>query len=96
MDNQNQQSQTSPPSSSPNAMPNYPPEKQKPIWKTDAFVVLALVIFWPLGLFLMWKYTPWRKWIKGLLTALFLIGAIPLLLIWGLIFGLKGYSFLVP
>jgi len=66
---------------------------QKPIWKTDAFTVLALVIFWPVGLFLMWKYTAWRKWVKGLLAAFFLIGAIPILLIWGLLFGLKGYSF---
>lgn len=70
------------------------PANQKPLWKTDAFVVLALVIFWPVGLFLMYKYTAWRKWVKGLLTAFFLIGAIPLLVIWGLIFGLKGYSFI--
>lgn len=65
---------------------------QKPIWETDAFVVLALVIFWPVGLFLMWKYAPWRKWIKGLLTFFFILGALPILLIWGLLFGLKGYS----
>lgn len=94
MDNRNQQSQTSPPFQSPIEISNYPPEKQKPIWKTDAFVVLAFVIFWPVGLFLMWKYAAWRKWIKGLLTFIFLLGAIPLLLIWGLIFGLKGYSFI--
>lgn len=65
---------------------------QKSIWKTDAFIVLALVIFWPVGLFLMWKYAPWRKWVKGVLTFFFLLGALPLLLIWGLLFGLKGYS----
>lgn len=66
----------------------------KPFWQTDAFIVLALVVFWPIGLFLMWKYTPWRKWVKGLLTAFFLIGAIPILFIWTLLFGLKGYSFI--
>lgn len=93
MDIQNQPSQKSLPSQSVDVMPNYSPEKQKIIWKTDAFVVLALIIFWPVGLFLMWKYTPWRKWVKGLLTAFFLIGAIPLLVIWSLIFGIKGYSF---
>lgn len=71
----------------------YNQTSQKPIWKTDAFAILALVIFWPVGLFLMWKYTQWRGWVKGLLTIIFLIGAIPLLVIWGLIFGIKGYSF---
>ena len=60
-------------------------------WKTDAFIILALVIFWPIGIFLMWKYAPWRKWVKGLLTVFFLIGVIPLLFIWSLLFGLKGY-----
>jgi len=69
-------------------------ENQKSFWKTDAFIILALVIFWPIGLFLVWKYTSWRKWVKGLLTAFFLIGAIPLLFIWSLLFGLKGYSFI--
>lgn len=69
-------------------------ENQKSFWKTDAFIILALVVFWPIGLFLAWKYTSWRKWVKGLLTAFFLIGAIPLLFIWSLLFGLKGYSFI--
>jgi len=62
----------------------------KPFWQTDAFIVLALVVFWPIGLFLMWKFTVWRKWVKSLLTAFFLIGAIPIFLL----FGLKGYSFI--
>lgn len=66
----------------------------KPFWQTNAFTVLALAIFWPIGLLLMWKYTPWRKWVKSLLTIFFLIGAIPLLFIWTLLFGLKGYSFI--
>jgi len=65
----------------------------KPFWQTDVFVVLALVLFWPIGLILMWKYTPWRKWVKGLLTIFFFIGAIPLLFIWTLLFGLKINSF---
>lgn len=67
---------------------------KKSIWETDAFIILALVIFWPAGLFLMWKFAPWRKWVKGLLTVFFLIGAIPLLFIWTLLFGLKTSSFI--
>jgi hypothetical protein len=65
----------------------------KSFWQTDAFVVLALVVFWPIGLFLMWKYAAWRKWIKGVLTFFFILAALPILLVWGLLFGLKGYSF---
>ena len=66
----------------------------KPIWQSNIFVILTLVIFWPVGMFLMWKYTSWRNWTKGLLTAFFLIGAIPILFIWSLLFGLKSYSFI--
>lgn len=66
---------------------------KKPFWQTDVFTVLALVLFWPIGLILMWKYTSWRKWVKGLLTIFFFIGAIPLLFIWTLLFGLKINSF---
>lgn len=65
----------------------------KSFWQTNAFIVLALVVFWPIGLFLMWKYTAWRKWVKGVLTFFFILGAIPILFIWGLFFGLKGFSF---
>lgn len=68
--------------------------KQKPFWQTDVFVVLALVIFWPAGLFLMWKYAGWKGWVKGVLTFFFVLGAIPSLLIWSLILGLKGYLFI--
>ena len=64
----------------------------KPIWQTDAFIVLTLLLFWPVGLFLMWKYAPWRKKAKGLLTFFFLLAALPALFIWSLVFGLKGYS----
>lgn len=65
------------------------------IWKSDAFAILALVLFWPAGLFLMWKYAPWRKGIKIALSILFLIGGIPLMLllfVWGVVVGLTGYS----
>lgn len=64
----------------------------KPIWKTDVFIVLAIVVFWPIGLILMWKYASWRKLIKGLVSFFLLLGIIPLILIWGLIFGIKGYQ----
>lgn len=68
--------------------------QSKPIWQGNAFIILALVIFWPVGLFLMWKYASWRKLAKALLTAFFLVSAIPILFIWTLLFGLKGYSFI--
>lgn len=42
-----------------------------PIWQTDAFIILTLIIFWPIGIFLMWKYVSWRKWIKTLITLFF-------------------------
>lgn len=65
----------------------------KPIYQRNIFIILALVIFWPVGLFLMWKYAPWKKLVKSLLTFFFLLGALPILFIWTFVFGLKGYSF---
>lgn len=69
-------------------------DNRKNFWQKDPFIILALLIFWPLGLFLMWKYTQWKKLTKGLLTGFFLISLVPLLFIWSLIIGLKGYSFI--
>ncbi len=44
---------------------------------------MALVLFFPLGLFLMWRFTRWQTWLKtsitvilSLLTILFIIGAV--------------------
>lgn len=79
---------TPPPPPAPPPQPN-----AVPIWQSDAFIILALVIFWPIGLILMWKYAKWRAWAKGLLTAVFLIAAAPILFIWSLLFGLNTYSF---
>lgn len=90
LDTTNQQ--LTPPSPAVNPTSQNNSSNNIPIWKNPAFIVLALVIFWPAGLFLMWKYAPWRKWVKGLLTFFFLLAALPILLIWGLLFGLKGYS----
>lgn len=93
MDNTDNPVQQQPPIQTPvQTINNQTPTK--PFWQTDVFIVLALVIFWPVGLFLMWRYASWRKWTKGLLTTFLLIGAIPILFIWTLLFGLKGYSFI--
>lgn len=36
-------------------------------------VILFLVFFFPVGLFLMWKYSNWNKVVKGAVTGLFCI-----------------------
>lgn len=51
-------------------------------WYTQTWVaVVALVLFFPLGLFLMWRFTRWEVWIKtvitvagSLLAILFIVG----------------------
>lgn len=102
--NQNQPTQPTPPLNPPQSQttqplnqPSTPPlPNQQPtssIWKSDAFIILSLVIFWPLGLILMWKYAKWRTWAKGVLTAVFLIAAAPILFLWSLLFGINAYSF---
>ncbi|MCH7577670.1 MAG: excalibur calcium-binding domain-containing protein [Chloroflexi bacterium] len=38
-------------------------------WYTQTWVaVVALVLFFPLGLFLMWRFQPWEVWIKAVIT----------------------------
>lgn len=32
------------------------------------FIILMLIFVWPVGLFLMWKYTTWNKILKGIIT----------------------------
>lgn len=32
------------------------------------FIILLLIIFFPVGLFLMWKYTKWKKFVKIIIT----------------------------
>ena len=40
------------------------------------WIIALLILFFPVGLFLMWKYTNWKKPIKGIITALILIIAL--------------------
>ena len=42
-------------------------------YKRTGWIVFWLVFFFPLGLFLMWKYSNWKKSVKGIVTAFFLI-----------------------
>lgn len=67
---------------------------QKPVWQSDAFIILFLVLFFPVGLILMWMYSSWKKWAKVLITIFFTIGALPIIFIWTLLFGIQGYSFI--
>lgn len=46
-------------------------------YKSTWFTILMLVIFFPVGLFLMWKYMNWKTWVKVVITvaiALIVIG----------------------
>lgn len=52
-------------------------------YQKTVVIVLLLIIFWPVGLYLMWKYTGWSKGIKvavsiiaGLFGALFIYSAL--------------------
>lgn len=52
-------------------------EKQKvPFYKKTWFIVLSMIIFFPLGLVLMWLFTDWSKRNKWTITAIVLLFAI--------------------
>lgn len=44
--------------------------EKKPILGNSWFIVLMLILFFPAGLFLMWKYSKWDKVVKILVTVL--------------------------
>ena len=47
--------------------------KQRKWYQTQWFTILMLIFVFPVGLFLMWKYQPWGKWIKIIVTVVVLI-----------------------
>lgn len=47
-----------------------------PWYTKNVWIILLLVFFFPIGLFLMWKYSKWGKKTKGIITAVILILAI--------------------
>lgn len=51
----------------------------KPLYCRTWFVVLLLLLFFPVGLFLMWKYTSWHKAVKIIVTACLGVSFISLL-----------------
>jgi len=69
-------------------------EKQ-PYWRRESSIIFFLVIFWPVGVILMWKYAKWRRWAKELITFLLLLGILPTVFLWstyGLVRGFQIYD----
>ena len=54
-----------------------PPSQQKNKWyqKTSA-IILLLIVFFPVGLFLMWKHSNWSKVVKIIITVIIIILAL--------------------
>lgn len=48
----------------------------KRIYEKTWFIILLIIFFFPVGLFLMWKYTRWNKTIKIIVTILVVLMAI--------------------
>ena len=73
-----------------NIPPNTAPQSTVAVtfWKTDGCALLFIIVFWPVGLFLMWKYSSWKKWVKVLVTILYT----PTIAFLSLIFGLYVLS----
>ena len=46
------------------------------IYEENWFIILMLVLFFPVGLFLMWKNAKWHKTVKIIVTALIVVMAI--------------------
>ena len=46
---------------------------EKKIYEKSWFIILLLIVFFPVGLFLMWKYTDWGKGVKWTVTGILAI-----------------------
>lgn len=44
--------------------------REKKLYEKTWFVVVMLIFLWPVGLFLMWKYTDWNKVVKIVITVI--------------------------
>lgn len=63
------------PISSQYSAPNHNGDDEKWYQKTG-WIIALLILFFPAGLFLMWKYSNWKKTVKCTITALILICAV--------------------
>ena len=54
---------------------------RKPWWQQEGTIILALVLVFPLGVFLMWLYAPWQRRSKWILTGVAALAAIVILVI---------------
>lgn len=52
----------------------------KKMYEKSWFVILMLVLFFPVGLYLMWKYTEWKKFIKVIISTIFALYVLMIIL----------------
>jgi len=46
-------------------------ETKKKWYQKTGWIIALLILFFPVGLFLMWKYANWNKVVKGVVTGVF-------------------------
>jgi len=54
--------------------------EKMPIYSRNWFIVLFLIILWPIGIFLMWACSNWKKQTKIILTILIALIVIALII----------------
>jgi hypothetical protein len=52
------------------------PQPKRPWFKATWFTIILLVLFFPVGLVLMWMFRSWKLWIKASVTAIFGIAVV--------------------
>lgn len=59
------------------ASPKAPKKNDGKKWyQKTGWIIFWLIFFFPVGLFLMWKYSSWKKPVKGIVSFLFVLGAL--------------------
>ncbi len=52
------------------------PKQEKKWYQKTGWIIALLIVFFPVGLYLMWKYTDWRKNTKITLTSICAVGLV--------------------
>ena len=47
--------------------------EDQPVWQRQIVIAGLIILVFPLGLFLMWRYAPWRNAFKWLWTIIVLV-----------------------
>lgn len=60
----------------PDLKPEGPKNPKKKWYQSNFWIIFFLIVFFPVGLYLMWRYSNWNKVVKAIITAFFVYAVV--------------------